>query len=122
MPRTRVCTPEVRRGRLRKADQFLDAAHLIGDLADEDGEIADVYATLCVHAGIAASDVVCCARLGEHSQGENHNEAIALAVPRRGRRPGDAAGPVGGGGSRPGAGWPRPATWSGGQDAAASGR
>lgn len=56
MPRTRACTQEVRRGRLRKAGQFLDAASPVRDLADEDGEIADVYVTLCVHAGIAASD------------------------------------------------------------------
>jgi hypothetical protein len=47
-------------------------------LADQEVEIADVYVTLCVHAGIAASDVICCARLGEHANGENHNEAVAL--------------------------------------------
>ena len=28
--------------------------------------------------GIAAADVICCARLGEHAQGDNHGEAIAL--------------------------------------------
>jgi hypothetical protein len=33
---------------------------------------------LCVHAGIAASGVICCARLGEHASGENHAEAIRL--------------------------------------------
>jgi len=33
---------------------------------------------LCVHAGIAASDVICCTSLGEHAQGENHDEAIGL--------------------------------------------
>ncbi len=76
MTRTRACPPEVRRGRLRKATQFLDAAHLAWDFADED-DIADAYITLCVHAGIAAADVICCARLGEHSQTENHNEAAA---------------------------------------------
>jgi len=74
MTRTRPCPPEVRRGRLRKATQFLDAAHLAWDFADED-DIADAYVTWCVHAGIAAADVICCARLGEHSQTENHNEA-----------------------------------------------
>lgn len=36
------------------------------------------YVTLCVHAGIAASDVICCASLGEFAQGESHNEAIGL--------------------------------------------
>jgi hypothetical protein len=34
--------------------------------------------TLYVHAGIAAADVICCGRLGKHSQGDNHAEAIAL--------------------------------------------
>lgn len=78
MTRTRACTQEVRRGRLRKAGQFLDAADLVHDVADEDDEVADAYVTLCVHGGIAAADVICCARLGEHAQGEDHNEAIAL--------------------------------------------
>ncbi|WP_205629588.1 hypothetical protein [Jiangella muralis] len=38
----------------------------------------DAVVTLYVHAGIAASDVICCARLGQHSTGENHAEAIGL--------------------------------------------
>lgn len=63
---------------MRRADQFVDDANLVRDLADEGGETADVYVTLCVHAGIAASDVICCARLGEHAKDEDHNEAIAL--------------------------------------------
>jgi len=76
--RTRHCPPAVRLGRLQKAVQFFDAAVVVQSLADEDGEIADAYVTLCVHAGIAASDVICCARLGEHAQGENHGEAVEL--------------------------------------------
>lgn len=75
MPRTRSCTPHIRRGRLQKANQFLDAANLVYDFADE---IADGYVTLCVHAAIAAADVICCARLGEHAQGDNHQEAITV--------------------------------------------
>lgn len=78
MARVRDCTPEIRRGRLRKATQFLDAAALIFDLSDEPGEVGDAYVTLCVHAGIAASDVICCARLGQHSQGEDHGTAVTL--------------------------------------------
>ena len=78
MTRTSPCTPEIRRGRLRKSGQFLDAASLIADSADEEAEITDVYVTLCVHAGIAASDVICCARLGEHSRSEDHYEAVTL--------------------------------------------
>ena len=78
MARTRPCTAEIRRGRLRKSAQFLDAAGLIAEIADEESEIADVYVTLCVNAGIAASDVICCARLGQYPQGEDHNEAVEL--------------------------------------------
>jgi hypothetical protein len=78
MGRTRPCTAEIRRGRLLKSGRFLDAASLIADQAEEQAEIADVYVTLCVHAGIAASDAICCARLGQHAQGDDHNEAVAL--------------------------------------------
>lgn len=52
--RTRPCTVGIRRGRLRKADQFMEAANLIRDIADEYEDVADAYVTLCVHAGIAA--------------------------------------------------------------------
>ncbi len=75
--RTRPCNAEIRRGRLRKAQQFADAANLIYEYVDTDDD-ADAYVTLCVHAGIAASDVICCARLGEHAKGENHSEAVDL--------------------------------------------
>lgn len=63
---------------MHKAHAFLDAADLIADGAKGDVEISDVYVTLCVHAGIAASDVICCARLGEHAQGDDHNDAVTL--------------------------------------------
>ena len=78
MARTSPCTIEIRRGRLRKASQFIDAATLIADQADQEADVADALVTLCVHAGIAASDVICCARLGLHAQGEDHSEAVAL--------------------------------------------
>ncbi|ANN15624.1 hypothetical protein SD37_08095 [Amycolatopsis orientalis] len=76
--RTRRCDGCVQRGRLHKANQFIEAADMIRELADEHEDVTDAYVTLCVHAGIAASDVICCARLGEHAQGENHDEAISL--------------------------------------------
>lgn len=76
--RTRPCNAVTRRGRLRKAEQFLDAANTVRDIADENDEVSDAYVTLCVHAGIAAADVICCARLGEHALGESHTEASAL--------------------------------------------
>jgi hypothetical protein len=56
----------------------MDAADVIHEFADQDEDVADAYVTLCVHAGIAASDVICCVNLGEHAKGENHSEAIDL--------------------------------------------
>jgi hypothetical protein len=60
-----------------KARQFLEAAELVEAIAD-DVDLLDAHITLCVHAGIAAADVVCCARLGERATGHNHQEAVAL--------------------------------------------
>ena len=78
---TRRCTDADRRGRLAKARQFLEAVELVEALADED-DLLDAMVTLCVHAGIAAADVICCARLGEHATGQNHTEAVeAVSVP-----------------------------------------
>jgi hypothetical protein len=78
MPRTVPCTPDIRHGRLVKAGKFLDAADLIADQPGGEAGSADAYVTLCVSAGIAAADVICCARLGQHAQGQDHNEAVAL--------------------------------------------
>lgn len=77
MARTKKCPPEMRAGRLVKARQFLTAAEMIA-ASIEDADVADAFVTLCVHAGIAASDVICCAALNEHHAGANHNLAIEL--------------------------------------------
>jgi hypothetical protein len=63
---------------MNKANQFITAAETIRDFADEDDDVSDVYVTLCVHAGIAASDVICCSGLGRHAQGESHDQATRL--------------------------------------------
>lgn len=76
--RTTPCNAIMRSGRQRKAMQFYAAASDITDLATDPGDICDAYVTLLVHAGIAAADVLCCASLGEHAQGDNHVEAVAL--------------------------------------------
>ncbi len=76
--RTRPCDEATIAGRLRKAEQFLEAAETIREFADDEDEVGDTYVTLCVHAGIAAADVICCIALGEHAQGESHHEALAL--------------------------------------------
>lgn len=65
-------------GRRAKAMQFLNAADEIMDLADDATDIGDAYVTLCVHAGIAAADVITAHRLELHHSGDNHNEAVTL--------------------------------------------
>jgi hypothetical protein len=57
---------------LAKAEEFLGAAEMLEKSA------ANTAGDLFVNAGIAASDVICCARLGEYAASGNHNEAIAL--------------------------------------------
>lgn len=70
--------PGVRAGRLAKARQLADVAADQLELAGSPGEIADAYVTLAVHAGVAAADAICCARLGHYSRSESHHEAIEL--------------------------------------------
>lgn len=75
--RIRECDEGTAAGRLRKALQFRDAAETIREFAEDEAEVGDAFVTLCVHAGIAASDVICCASLGHHPQGDDHQHAIA---------------------------------------------
>ncbi len=75
--RLRKCDEATIAGRLRKAEQFMEGAETIRELAAEEGDVGDAYVTLCIHAGIAAADVVCCIALGEHAQGDDHSEAVA---------------------------------------------
>lgn len=66
------------KGRMRKAAQFLEAAEILRDAAEDQEEVGDALVTLCVQAGIAAADAICCRALGEHVQGEDHAQAIDL--------------------------------------------
>jgi hypothetical protein len=75
--RIRKCDERITAGRLSKAEQFLNAAETIRDLADDEIEVGDAFVTLCIHAGIAASDAICCRDLGHFVQGDDHNQAIA---------------------------------------------
>lgn len=75
--RTRECDARTSLGRLRKAERLLDAAETIREFADDEAEIGDAFVTLCIHAGIAASDTICCEVLGHYVQGDDHNQAIA---------------------------------------------
>ena len=53
------------------------AADMILAQMDDESDLNDAYVTLCVQAGIAAGDVICCAKLGQHAQGA-HDEAKKL--------------------------------------------
>lgn len=75
--RLQPCDTATADGRLSKAKQFLEAATVLRDASDNETDVGDAFVTLCVHAGIASSDVLCCRALGHHVQGDNHNEAIA---------------------------------------------
>ena len=46
-PRTRKCDEATIAGRLRKAEQFLDAADTIREFADDEHDIGDSLVTLC---------------------------------------------------------------------------
>ncbi|CAN5698209.1 hypothetical protein BH24ACT4_BH24ACT4_19070 [soil metagenome] len=72
------CDRAVQAGRLETAVQFHEQAEVITTLAEGEGDVLDAAVTLLVHAGIAAADVICCARLGQHARGQDHREAIDL--------------------------------------------
>lgn len=63
---------------MTKAARFLEQAEVILAVADDDEVVADPAVTLLIHAGIAAADAICCARLGEHARGESHSDAVGL--------------------------------------------
>lgn len=75
---TKPCNAAMRAGRMHKAQQFFDAADALDTLVDDESELIDASITLCIHAGIAAADVICCARLGRHALGQDHSQAIEL--------------------------------------------
>lgn len=62
---------------MNKAEQFFEWAENMRALV-EDEAYEDAYITMCVHAGIAAADVISCARLGEISKSTNHEDAVTL--------------------------------------------
>ncbi|GAC52389.1 hypothetical protein [Gordonia amicalis] len=68
----RNCDAAVTAGRMSKATEFFAAADHLGP------EMPNAAGDLYVDAGIAASDVICCVRLGVHSNTGNHSEAVAL--------------------------------------------
>ena len=76
---TRACDDSIASGRMSKANQFLQSADDVGELADDEAEVRDAVVTLLVHASIAAADVVCCKRIGQYAiGGDSHSDAIGL--------------------------------------------
>jgi triphosphoribosyl-dephospho-CoA synthetase len=74
MTRRRTCTIGDARTRRASAVAFLDVAErLLLENFDH-----DVVVTNAVHAGIAASDSICCLRLGERSAEQDHASATNL--------------------------------------------
>lgn len=56
---------------------FMASANALGTVVNKaDG--SDSYVQLCILAGIAAADVICCAKLGYHSEGQDHTSAVTL--------------------------------------------
>lgn len=74
--KTRSCASGDARKRLSAARKFLEVAELY--LNDSDLEGRRVAVSNAVHAGIAASDAICCAVLGEHAAGDDYQAAAAL--------------------------------------------
>lgn len=74
--RTRTCNKATVRGRHEKAIEFWEAATEL-DILHPDGH-SDAVVQLCVLAGIAAADVICCVYLGQHSDGQSHGVAVDL--------------------------------------------
>lgn len=66
--------------RASHARAFMAAAELVDSLADDAGieSKANLLGSLAVLAGIAASDAICGASLGERAAGENHADAVVL--------------------------------------------
>lgn len=54
--RFRKCSEEIVSGRLRKAEQFLEVAEMVRELADDEGDVGDALVTLCVHAPPVTAD------------------------------------------------------------------
>lgn len=80
--RTRECNRADALQFIQRAENHLEAIELLST----DDELLDSAANLAVSASVNASDAACCARLGAHHRGQNHNSAVDLleAVSPRG--------------------------------------
>jgi hypothetical protein len=77
MSRTAACTKADARARFAMAAGYIEAAERT--LQEENSrEFLNVAAGNDVLAGIAASDAICCVRLGLRHRGDNHRDATDL--------------------------------------------
>lgn len=82
MSSTVACAPGHAQGRRRKMEVFVDAIDTLLLLeTPDDPDVADAIVSLRVTAGIAAADVICCARLGRHSTSSKHGDGVTLLKP-----------------------------------------
>ncbi|MHB8671378.1 MAG: hypothetical protein ACYDAD_12640 [Acidimicrobiales bacterium] len=75
--RTAQCGKVEARKRLQTGRAYLQVAELVLDERQPD-EYLSVAAGLAVLAGVAASDSICCVRLGRRHRGEDHRGAADL--------------------------------------------
>ena len=78
MTRTQSCDAADGRVRLTQARHFLEVAEIVHD--NELDASLSVSASLCVLAGIAASDAACCIALGERARGQDHHDAEVVVA------------------------------------------
>jgi hypothetical protein len=71
------CGASEARSRLRTAEAFLETADRVLTESNRQ-EFSNVAAGLAVLAGIAASDAICCVRLGGRHRGDDHRGAAEL--------------------------------------------
>jgi hypothetical protein len=77
--RTSACGPNEARTRLTSARAFVSVAELV--YAEPDDPVLPhrgVAAALAVLGGIAASDAICCMRLGRVPRGDDHDQAVSI--------------------------------------------
>lgn len=94
--RTRRCNQQTIRGRRAKAVGFWESACDLEELADGPDDRPDSYVSLCVLAGIAAADVICCRsarRARRRRQPQRRHRTTGEGRPRSVEAPEDLARP-----------------------------
>lgn len=76
MSRQPLCGLTEAEKRARIARMYLDVAEIAA--AEEGDEARNVAAGNAVLAAIAASDAICCVRLGKRPRGQDHREAVNM--------------------------------------------